>query len=261
MGDQLPILMMAAYHKNGGRNLFTKGSTNWISDPQNYEQYLRRRKSQEFRALLKQRAQERRKSKWAPLTKQFKLTTNKAASLGHQFVLARCDAKKRGISWSLTMEQWFAKWVGKGKRGQKSGQFVLARLDKTKPYDDENSVVVPAQMGKTIKWAELAQESNLTIHQIRLLSRRYTMQKVDARRRKIAWQFTFKSWVRKWIKSGLLANRGRKQHEFVMARYGDEGPYSPENTEIITQSQNGFDKERTRRKQSKRRKLALQYAK
>ena len=66
----------------------------------------------------------------------------------------------------------------------------------------------------------------------------YLNHKGGAIRRGIDWEFNYPLWIRKWKESGHWKERGRCGHEYVMARYGDIGPYSYENTKIITQGEN-----------------------
>lgn len=49
------------------------------------------------------------------------------------------------------------------------------------------------------------------------------------------WLFTFKSWWEMWQASGKWGERGRGK--YAMARYGNVGPFSPDNVEILPQSQ------------------------
>jgi hypothetical protein len=60
----------------------------------------------------------------------------------------------------------------------------------------------------------------------------YKSQKGSSKKRKIEWQFTYETWIKKWEESGLLHLRGRGKGKMVMSRYGDIGPYNPENTSI-----------------------------
>ena len=66
----------------------------------------------------------------------------------------------------------------------------------------------------------------------------YLNQKGGAGRRGIGWEFNYPQWIKKWKESGHWGKRGRREREYVMARYGDTGPYSYENTKIITQAEN-----------------------
>jgi hypothetical protein len=64
----------------------------------------------------------------------------------------------------------------------------------------------------------------------------YTEQKRRAGTRNIDWNFTYESWLAWW--SDDLEKRGRKKGQLVMARYGDVGPYSPENVRKATAEEN-----------------------
>lgn len=71
--------------------------------------------------------------------------------------------------------------------------------------------------------------------------RKYIQQRRNATRlRGIEWRMTFAEWWRIWQESGHWHERGRGQG-YCMARYGDSGPYSPENVYICTIGQNFSD--------------------
>lgn len=69
----------------------------------------------------------------------------------------------------------------------------------------------------------------------------YSEQKGNAGRRGIAWKFSLKSWWELWKASGKWEHRGRCSGQYVMARFGDVGPYSPDNVEIVLASKNVSD--------------------
>jgi len=64
----------------------------------------------------------------------------------------------------------------------------------------------------------------------------YASQKCAAKKRGIAWLFNFESWVAWWVKNlgpDWYDSRGRWRGYYVMSRFKDQGPYSPENIECI----------------------------
>lgn len=67
---------------------------------------------------------------------------------------------------------------------------------------------------------------------------RYMDQKSKAWARRIAWRFTFDTWYGMWLKSGKWSKRGRGPGKYCMARFGDKGPYSPENCFIAPHQKN-----------------------
>lgn len=67
----------------------------------------------------------------------------------------------------------------------------------------------------------------------------YNCQKYSAYIRGIDWQFTYETW-RNWWGDDII-NRGRGRGKLVMARYGDKGPYHPDNVQKITLSQNSIE--------------------
>ncbi|MDN7490552.1 Trp family transcriptional regulator [Burkholderia sp. AU45274] len=70
----------------------------------------------------------------------------------------------------------------------------------------------------------------------------FSVQRSRAAYREIAWEMTFPEWWKIWSESGHWAERGRAHiGVYVMARFGDSGPYKVGNVEIITHSQNVSD--------------------
>lgn len=59
--------------------------------------------------------------------------------------------------------------------------------------------------------------------------------------RGIAWELTFDQWKAIWDASGRFEQRGIYSGQYVMGRYGDEGPYSVDNVYICLCSQNVLD--------------------
>lgn len=66
----------------------------------------------------------------------------------------------------------------------------------------------------------------------------YFKQRNSAKHRDIQWNFSYLQWWRKWCESGKWEQRGKKEKQYCMARYNDKGPYSYENTKIITNLEN-----------------------
>ncbi len=67
---------------------------------------------------------------------------------------------------------------------------------------------------------------------------RYKDHRRRARKRGISWLITYSIWRKKWYESGKWEQRGLGREKYCMARYGDKGPYSYENTKIITNLEN-----------------------
>src|SRR5512139_670119 len=60
----------------------------------------------------------------------------------------------------------------------------------------------------------------------------YNDQKKSALKRGVDWQFTFQQWEAWWLTNlgpDWFKMRGHKTGQYVMARKGDVGPYSPSN--------------------------------
>lgn len=68
--------------------------------------------------------------------------------------------------------------------------------------------------------------------------RRYISHRNNAKMRGIEWQFTFITWWAKWGESGKWNQRGMGADRYCMARFGDVGPYSPDNVRIATHREN-----------------------
>lgn len=83
--------------------------------------------------------------------------------------------------------------------------------------------VPDANAAKQRKWRaeNLARSSFLT-------------QRGDAKRRGIPFLLTFEEWLAIWIESGKLDQRGKFAGQYVMARYGDIGPYATGNVRICS---------------------------
>lgn len=70
----------------------------------------------------------------------------------------------------------------------------------------------------------------------------FQAQRGTAKSRGIGWEITFAEWWKVWSESGHWSERGRAHvGVYVMARFGDVGPYKVGNVEIITHSQNISD--------------------
>jgi len=72
----------------------------------------------------------------------------------------------------------------------------------------------------------------------------FAQQRRDSNKRKIAFNFTFEEWI-SWWESNLgqdwFSKRGSRLGQYVMARLGDKGPYSPENVKCITSEENHIE--------------------
>jgi len=59
-----------------------------------------------------------------------------------------------------------------------------------------------------------------------------------AKQRGIAFLLTFSEWFAIWRESGKWAQRGYHKGQYVMARFGDKGPYAVGNVHICSCSEN-----------------------
>jgi hypothetical protein len=69
----------------------------------------------------------------------------------------------------------------------------------------------------------------------------YSVQKRTAKQRGIEWKFTFNEWWAWWQVGNRWEQRGHGLGKLQMARFGDEGSYSPENVYCATHEQNVKD--------------------
>lgn len=67
---------------------------------------------------------------------------------------------------------------------------------------------------------------------------KYSAHRYDAERRGIEFLLTFEEWVKIWLDSGHFHERGTRKGQYVMARFGDAGPYSVGNVRITTVEEN-----------------------
>ncbi len=71
------------------------------------------------------------------------------------------------------------------------------------------------------------------------------MQKANAKSRGIDWEFTFQTWIETWGTN--IDNRGGGKEQLCMCRKLDNGPYSPGNVYIDTNSANSHDRKLSNR--------------
>lgn len=74
----------------------------------------------------------------------------------------------------------------------------------------------------------------------------YRRQRYAAEVRGIPFRFTFEDWSAWWdaelVKLGPGAERGRRRHQYGMARFGDAGAYEPGNVRALTPHENHNDR-------------------
>lgn len=66
----------------------------------------------------------------------------------------------------------------------------------------------------------------------------YSWHKYDAIARGIPFAFSYEEWLKVWIDSGHLHERGHKRGQYCMARFNDQGPYAVWNVKIVTCTEN-----------------------
>jgi hypothetical protein len=72
-------------------------------------------------------------------------------------------------------------------------------------------------------------------------------QRTNAKKRGIKWKLSYNEWINIWTRSKKLAKRGRNAGCYVMSRFGDKGPYSVGNVEIVPVTKNNHDAHQGRR--------------
>lgn len=80
---------------------------------------------------------------------------------------------------------------------------------------------------------------------IDMVKKAFNAQRAQARQRGIEFQFDYWAWTNWWeeqLGPDWFKKRGNIKGKFVMARYGDEGPYKPANVKCITFETNSLDK-------------------
>ena len=70
---------------------------------------------------------------------------------------------------------------------------------------------------------------------------KFWAQRKQAEVRGVDFEMNFAEWWNVWEKSGKWELRGRGVGQYVMARFGDVGPYRTDNVHIILASQNHVD--------------------
>lgn len=65
----------------------------------------------------------------------------------------------------------------------------------------------------------------------------FKAQQANAKDRGIDFQFSFTAWCEWW----LTDDRWARKPDLVMARYGDKGPYRPDNVRPLTRRENALD--------------------
>ena len=80
-----------------------------------------------------------------------------------------------------------------------------------------------------------------------LAKKAYNDQKFDAKRRGIEFLLTYEEWHCWWqgqLGPDWITLRGSRWYQFVMARYGDAGPYRLDNIKCISNSENRLENKR-----------------
>lgn len=74
---------------------------------------------------------------------------------------------------------------------------------------------------------------------------KYQQHKQNAKRRGVPFLLTFAEWLTVWQESGHFDERGNRTADgFVMARFGDRGPYAVGNVEIVPHRVNVAERNR-----------------
>jgi hypothetical protein len=89
----------------------------------------------------------------------------------------------------------------------------------------------------------------------------YKCHKANAKWRGVAFLLTFDEWWGIWNASGKWEQRGRQTGRYVMARFGDAGPYAMGNVRICTSQENNSEGHRGKLVSDATRKLLSDIAK
>lgn len=99
-----------------------------------------------------------------------------------------------------------------------------------------------AREAKRRQWLEcqaaLSDSFGLAVEALVPLRRAWDEHKVNAYNRGHEFLLTFEEWLEIWVDSGHLYERGCRRGQYVMARFGDQGPYDIDNVKIIPNSEN-----------------------
>ena len=77
------------------------------------------------------------------------------------------------------------------------------------------------------------------------LRKKWRTQRFNAKKRAVPFLLTFEEWLQIWEQSGRLSERGCHRGQYVMARYGDVGPYTTGNVRIVLSDINNSEWIRT----------------
>jgi hypothetical protein len=83
-----------------------------------------------------------------------------------QFNQQKSNAKRRGIDWQLTFEEWRKIWADSGKlelRGRNSGQYCMSRPGDQGPYAVDNVRIVPVTVNHNEMTYQHSDEAKLRI--------------------------------------------------------------------------------------------------
>lgn len=111
------------------------------------------------------------------------------------------------------------------------GRFVLSQIRLSKSLADKDAASIKRHGCAFNKWKEICKTDGKP-------SAKYTAHKANAKTRGISWKFNLWTWWKVWGKSGVWHLRGKLGHNYVMSRFNDIGPYSPDNVIIVTASEN-----------------------
>jgi hypothetical protein len=78
--------------------------------------------------------------------------------------------------------------------------------------------------------------------------RKFYRQRAQAKWRGIPWQLEYWEWLQIWDDSGRFQERGTGRGQWVMARFGDVGPYASGNVRITRAETNNAEAQQTRKR-------------
>lgn len=165
-------------------------------------------------------------------TEEAKAKYQEMAELYKSGIVSNDIGRRYGVSGSRVMQILGRMGIGRDQ----GGKFARSINSQMKKQQEKRADKFVASFG-CLRSVALEINGGISLSAKGTPAFKYKTQRRTAITRGIEWKFTFPEWMRVWLDSGHWEHRGR-WHGYVMARIADTGPYSADNVEIVTQSQN-----------------------
>lgn len=177
----------------------------------------------------------------------------------HPYQMQKNNAKRRGIPFLLTFEEWCGLWDSSGKwdqRGRYSGRYCMSRVGDEGPYAIGNVRISAwednlAEQAARIRKPQARKRNRKRkspIPQVTAAQSRmryaYNMHKSDVKRRNVPFLLSFDEWQSIWIESGKWEQRGVRRGQYVMARRDGKGDFELGNVRICLAEENHAQRNR-----------------